>query len=496
MMNNIIRIKETLSWWDFYVLDFEILLFLIILTFFICGTFIKNRNVLINYLLYCLSILWLYGLFTLVNPTEMFYGCYFHFSKSLFFQVIKLIILSIFIIITLISKSYLKIKKEIRVFELFLLFLINLLGACLSLSSEDFFILYLSIEIQSLCVYILIPMNLRSLKAREAGIKYFIQSSVISAFFLLGLSFFYGVSGSLNFYNINILYIDIPGEFKEILLLAVICILVLFFFKLGLAPFHMWLPDVYEGTSLLVMFFLITIPKITFMFVLVRCSYYAINCFIIYFTNLFLIIGILSIIIGTFGAIYQIKIKRLIAYSTISHMGFVIIGFSLNNLLGYFAFIFYLFTYIIILIGFFTFLLSVQKSSNFKSLKYIYELKSLKESKSFLSYLIMIILFSNAGVPPFLGFFAKFFIFLALINSKYYFLCFLIIILSIISTVYYLRLIRFLFFEPANLVGNFLPINAINKFVLVFFVYLNFLLCIFPLPLVYGIIKLISLLFN
>ena len=209
-----------------------------------------------------------------------------------------------------------------------------------------------------------------------------------------------------------------------------------------------------------------------------------------------MIIGVLSIIIGTFGAVYQSKIKRLIAYSTISHMGFVIIGFSLNNFLGYFAFIFYLFTYIIILIGFFAFLLSVQKASNFKSLKYIYELKSLKESKSFLSYLMMIILFSNAGVPPFLGFFAKFFIFLALINSKYYFLCFLIIILSIISTIYYLRLIRFLFFEPATLVGNFLPINFLNKFILVFFVYLNFLLCIFPLPLVYGIIKLISLLFS
>lgn len=226
------------------------------------------------------------------------------------------------------------------------------------------------------------------------------------------------------------------------------------------------------------MFFLITIPKVVFIFTLIKIFFLCLNSFMLYFINLFLIIGLSSIFIGTFGAMYQTKIKRLIAYSTISHMGFLIISFSLNTILGYFALMFYLFTYILILISFFIFLLSVKKASNFSSLKYIYELKFLKESNSFLAYLLMIVFFSNAGIPPFLGFFSKFFVFLALVNQKYYFICIFIIFLSVVSTVYYIRLVRFLFFDQNKYFGFFLPIDSTNKILLSFFVSLNFLFCI------------------
>ena len=489
------KIKESISWWDLYVLDLEILLAILILIFFIFGIFIKKRSILLNFLIFFTSLLLLYVFLTLPNENDYFYAYNFNFSKVLFFQIIKFIILGVFLIILVVSKSYLKIKKEIRIMELFLLFLLNLLGSFLTLSAEDFFILYLSIELQSLCVYILIGMNLKSIKSREAGVKYFIQSSVVSAILLLGISFLYGISGTLNFYNLNLLYYDFLGEYKEILFLAITCILVIFLFKLGLVPFHMWLPDVYEGSSLLVMFFLITIPKLIFVFTLIKIFFLSLNFFMLYFVNLFLIIGILSIFIGTFGAIYQIKIKRLIAYSTISHMGFIIISFSLNTPFGYFALFFYLFTYILILISFFIFLLSIKKRSSFLSLKYIYELKYLKESNSFLAYLIMIVFFSNAGIPPFLGFFSKCFVFLALINQKYYFICFFIIVLSIVSTVYYIRLVRFLFFDPNKYFGFFIPISLINKILFILFVFLNFLFCIWPMPFVSGILKLVSLLY-
>lgn len=365
-----------------------------------------------------------------------------------FTQFIKVILILSTIICFLIQKKYL-IQQKINSYEINILMLIALLGLMLLISSNHFITLYLSIELQSLSFYILTSTQKKSVLSVEAGLKYFILGSIASGFILYGCSIIYAIIGSLNFNHIfltlsNINFID-NIDILISLSYGFIFILIGLVFKIGAAPFHFWLPDVYEGAPNNISSFFAIVPKIAFIGILIRL-FFDVFFHISYFFELFFyIIAFFSMLIGALSSLQQKKIKRLLAYSSISHVGFILIGFT-SNMLNTIPFILlYIIIYIITSINLWTSYLSL--NINHKPIKYLTDLSNIYTINKLLAFIIILNIFSLAGIPPLAGFFSKLFIFFSAIKNNYFSLVFFGIFISIISSFYYLKIIKIIFFE-------------------------------------------------
>lgn len=363
-------------------------------------------------------------------------------------QFIKSILILSTLICFLIQQPYLLNQKIIE-YEISILMLISLLGLMLLISANNFITLYLAIEIQSLSFYILTASQKKSNLSVEASLKYFILGSIASGFILFGSSILYGVSGSLNFSyfflilsNINFLEnIDILTS----ILYGFVFVLSGILFKIGAAPFHFWLPDVYEGAPNNVTAFFAIVPKIAFVGLLIRFIFDIFVEISFFLENFFYIIALLSMLIGCLTALQQKKIKRLLAYSSISHIGFIMIGFA-SNLVDNIPFILlYIIVYIIMSINLWTSYLSL--NINHKPIKYLSELSNLFKINPLLALIIVLNILSLAGIPPLAGFFSKLFIFFSSIKGSFIDLIFFAIIISIISSFYYLRIVKIIYFE-------------------------------------------------
>lgn len=366
-----------------------------------------------------------------------------------FQNILKLLITIILIIKFLVTLYYFKLKQLIF-FEYTLLVLLVIFGLFLLASAYDFVILYLAIEIVSLTSYVLSSLKRISLSSTEGSLKYFILGAFSSTFLLLGISFIYGFLGTTNFYEIlqlNTFIYELYSVPTITILLGLILILTTLLFKLAAAPFHIWLPDVFEGSPLIVTFFFAILPKLVMLTVLIKLCFNIFFFFIDGWYLLLLVSGILSLILGTSMSLYQQNLKRFFAYSAISHMGFLLLGLVNLNVLGIFSVLFYNLIYILIGIGFFIILVSLFDLRTLKSKKYITELNGLVIFNSWLSISFVTLLFSIAGVPPLIGFFSKLYILNILIFTKNYLLALIIILFSVISTIYYIRLIKIIFFE-------------------------------------------------
>jgi NADH-quinone oxidoreductase subunit N len=365
-----------------------------------------------------------------------------------FTQFVKIVLIFCTIICFWAQKEYI-LNQKITFFEKNILFLISLLALMLLVSSNHFITLYLAIELQSLSFYILTASQKQSVFSIEAALKYFILGSIASGFILFGSSIIYILTGSLNFSNLQLLLLNI-NFLKNIpfligLLYAITFIFAGIFFKIGAAPFHFWLPDVYEGAPNNVTTFFAIVPKISFLGLVIHLffdSFYAISFF---FVPFFFITSLLSMFIGALSSLKQKKIKRLLAYSSISHVGFILIGFAANTLNNIPYIIFYILIYINMSINLWCSYLGL--IINKKPIKYITELTNLAKENKVLSLIIIINLFSLAGIPPLAGFFSKFFIFLTAIKMNHFNLIFFAVIISIISSFYYLKIIKIIFFE-------------------------------------------------
>lgn len=384
-----------------------------------------------------------------------------------FTQFVKIVLIFCTIICLWAQKNYI-LKQKITFFEQNILFLISLLALMILVSSNHFITLYLAIELQSLSFYILTASQKQSVFSIEAALKYFILGSIASGFILFGSSIIYILTGSLNFSNLQLLLLNI-NFFENIpfllgLLYAIIFILSGIFFKIGAAPFHFWLPDVYEGAPNNVTTFFAIVPKISFISLIIHLffeSFYTISCFLAPF---FLITSLFSMFIGTLSSLKQKKIKRLLAYSSISHVGFILIGFTDIALNAIPYLILYVLIYISMSINlWFSYLVLM---INQKPIKYITELTNLAKENKILALIITINLFSLAGIPPLAGFFSKFFIFLTAIKMNHFNLIFFAVIISIISSFYYLKIIKIIFFEKLNKIKIFSKIDKQNSFLL------------------------------
>ena len=379
-------------------------------------------------------------------------------------RLIKLLfILSCLVVSFVLLRSF--ILQSLNFFEYFSIFLLSILALLLLISSCDLISTYLVIEMQALCFYILASFRRNSAFSTEAGLKYFIAGSFISGIFLLGASLIYGSLGTLNFNNLSLLLsFSLQNELIYIKMFSIVGILLItitLLFKIAAAPFHFWAPDVYEGAPLSSTIIFSIIPKIViFSFFIkwlciISSLFYSINAF-------FIIIGIFSVFVGTFFALNQKRLKRLVIYSSIAQIGFLVAALETGTVNGFASIFFFLIIYIIssILIwNHITLFYNFQKIENVFLLKgvsplFLSSLANLFKTNGLWAFSFLCIFFSIAGMPPFSGFLAKIFILFELIESNQLIGSILIIMISAISVFYYIRVIKVVFFESKDIHKN------------------------------------------
>ena len=402
----------------------------------------------------------------------------------------------------LIIQQYI-VDQKLNHFEYILIFLFAILGIFLLCSSNDLITAYLAIELQSLAFYVLAAFKKNSTFSVDAGLKYFILGAFSSSLFLFGSSIIYGITGTTNFEDFKDLFFWIfPGNLGvlpnltghqaniffdapfdvSLLNFALVFILVSLFFKLALAPFHLWSPDVYEGSLSSSTFFFAVIPKLGIFVLLIRIFYYSFYGFIDNWRYYVVIISILTIVVGSFVGLEQRKLKSLLAYSSISHMGYALISFTTGTFEG----IQMLFCYLIIymcsgLCIWSIFLLTRLKNNNVqKHNKDLTDFVLLSKSNKILAIFLATVLLSVAGFPPMIGFLVKIGIFLASIEASMYFVALVSILCSVISTFYYIRIVKILFFEKVLVGKLYYPITTQRAAVVTFLFYLLIFLFINP----------------
>nr|YP_003734840.1 NADH dehydrogenase subunit 2 [Globisporangium ultimum]ACZ43875.1 NADH dehydrogenase subunit 2 [Globisporangium ultimum]ACZ44457.1 NADH dehydrogenase subunit 2 [Globisporangium ultimum] len=436
---------------------------------------IKNLNTIIIYLLLILLIL-----------TSNIYNISNNVMNGVlvinnFTQFIKIILIICTIICFLIQQKYI-IQQKINAYEINILMLISLLGLMVLISSNHFITLYLAIELQSLSFYILTASQKKSILSVEGALKYFILGSIASGFILFGSSILYVITGSLNFNNIFLLLSNVNYIENIDLLLGIlyglIFIVIGILFKIGAAPFHFWLPDVYEGAPNNITSFFAIVPKIAFIGILIRFFFDIFYHISFFFETFFYIIALLSMLIGSLAALQQKKIKRLLAYSSISHVGFILIGFTSNMLNNIPYILLYVIIYIIMSINLWTSYLSL--NINHKPVKYLTDLSNIFTINKLIAIIIILNIFSLAGIPPLAGFFSKLFIFFSAIKNNYFSIVFFAVIISIISSFYYLKIIKIIYFEKIVKKIFISKINKIQSIILLINTQFIVLLFVFP----------------
>jgi proton-translocating NADH-quinone oxidoreductase chain N len=343
----------------------------------------------------------------------------------------------------LISFDYLK-RQKLNSFEYTILMLLATLGMLLMISSYDLLSMYLAIELQSLCLYVMATFQRHSIFSTEAGLKYFLLGAFSSGVLLFGSSMVYGFTGTTNFGELAILFSGISDTSiltSSGILIGIIFIAVALLFKLAAAPFHMWAPDVYEGSPTSVTAFFAIVPKIAIIGLFLRLFFYGFHDFIGEWQQILLFCSIGSMIIGAFGALSQKKIKRLFAYSAIGHVGYMLIGLVTGTVIGIQGILLYITIYIFTMINLFGIILTSDK-------EYISSFRGMSQTDPLLAATFSITLFSMAAIPPLAGFYSKFYLFVAAMESNLYLLAIVGILTSVISSVYYIRIIKMMYFQP------------------------------------------------
>lgn len=442
-----------------------------------------------------LNILFLYKSVSQSTAATKFIFWNNHFIYSPFVLYLKIFISIIAICIFISMLDYFKYEKFVS-YELPILILLCMEGMFLIISANDYFVMYVALELQSIPLYILAVSKRYSNVSVEAGLKYFVYGSFASGVILYGISLIYGSLGVTDFSSVLVLLHSlsfVSSAWPLSLVYGFVLIACGLFFKLGLVPMHWWVPEVYEGASTIVTFFFSTIPKISILFMFYRVFSFCLNPAnaIVGYSYFFLVIfsacAVLSIFFGSVGAIYQTKIKSLLAYSTIANFGFMLLGLTTVSVAGLAATMYYLFIYILASIQIFYIIAIIRRQGNYLKIKHIVEFAALANSNFTLSMLFVLGLLSFAGVPPMIGFFGKFLIFNALISNGQYLLAVVGVLFSVLTCVYYIRLIRFIWFSENGEypVYKLLPLTQRQSYFLSTICVINFSLFFFQGPLLF-----------
>ena len=419
----------------------EIVLFIGICTILMVGVFLKNsfQTVLRLSILVLISVIYLI-LKDWGGEAQIFLDSFKNDKFSDYFKVL-ILISSIFVFIS--SNQFVK-DKNLHKFEYPIIIMFSILGMFFMLSSNDLILFYLGLELQSLSLYVLASIDRDNIISSEAGIKYFVLSALSSGLLLYGCSLLYGFTGSTNFENIsNSLTTQNIGA-----IFAMVFILVGLAFKVSAVPFHMWTPDVYQGAPTSITNFFAVVPKAVGLAVIIRFMDLPFKNILQEWQIIIVFISIASMILGSVAAIGQKNIKRLLAYSSISHMGYALAGVATGTGYGYTSTIIYITIYVIMNIGTFACLYLMKVDGKYT--EKIDDLSGLSKQKPLLAFSFLILFFSLAGIPPLGGFFAKFFVFMSVIKSELYALAIIGLLTTVISAFYYLKVIKVIYFDETK----------------------------------------------
>jgi NADH-quinone oxidoreductase subunit N len=418
----------------------EIFLSLSIMFLLILGVFKKNSSRLIQNI--SLIVLLITSVITLnetlgIEETLLFNSSIIIDYLSSFMKIITL--LAAFLVLV-ISSNYLKTFQIFKI-EYPILILSSVLGMMVMISSNDLIVFYMGLELQSLALYVLATFNRDQLKSSEAGLKYFVLSALSSGLLLYGCSLIYGFTGSTNF---NIIANQLNSN-EYAITFGIVFILVGLAFKISAVPFHMWAPDVYEGSPTSVTLFFTMVPKIAALTVFIRFLYVPFLNLIDQWQMILIFLSIASMIFGAIAAIGQTNLKRLIAYSSIGHVGYTLAGLATGSNDGIQNSVIYITIYILMNLGLFSCLLMMKRNN--KYFEDIEDLSGLSKNHPLLSLSLLLILFSLAGIPPLAGFFAKFYIFKSVLEQSMYFLAIVGLLSTVVAAFYYLRIIKIMYFD-------------------------------------------------
>lgn len=348
--------------------------------------------------------------------------------------------------LTLILAVPFNAREGIPQFEYPVLILFAVLGMMMMVSANDLISLYLGIELQSLSLYVLAAIRRDAVRSTEAGLKYFVLGALSSGILLYGMTLVYGFAGSTGFDDLAAVFAESSGDGAPIgVIVGLVFIIAGLAFKVSAVPFHMWTPDVYEGAPTPVTAFFAVAPKIAAMALFVRVMLEPFGDLFDQWQQVIWFISLASMILGSFAAINQTNIKRLMAYSSISNMGFVLVGLAAGNETGVQGVLLYLTIYLFMNVGTFACILAMRRQG--RMVEDIDQLAGLSRTNPKMALALAIFMFSMAGIPPLAGFFGKLYVFLAAIEAELYTLAVIGLLTSVVGAFYYLRIVKLMYFD-------------------------------------------------
>ncbi|MEA0970457.1 NADH-quinone oxidoreductase subunit N [Candidatus Megaera venefica] len=430
---------------QFIIVIPEILLASLAMVMQIVAVYTKNASRQIALATTLLGLGIVYYMLYFVPEYEL--GFTLSFATSPAISLFKAIVLGLALMSLVVYRDIAKIANSKLKIEFITLVLLSTLGVFISISARDFMLLFCGLELQALSGYALAAFNTKSSKSSEAGLKYFILGALMSGLMLLGISFLYGFSGSIKFFEIR----DALNGFNIGLIVGSVLVLSAILFKLSAAPLHIWTPDVYEGAPISAVTYFAVAQKIGMLVVLINITDGVIGDYTQVSNELIKIVAILSMIVGSLGAIRQVSLKRLMAYSTVLNVGYVLVGVCLHSPEGNYAAFVYMLIYVIGVMGFFACIVAL---FGLKSDEATFEdLQGIAGSRKTLAAAISIIMFSMIGLPPLAGFFGKYYIFYNAVAEGEIVLAIIGVLTSVIAAFYYLKIIKCMYFmEPTRAV--------------------------------------------
>lgn len=408
--------------------------------------FLSDEQRFITYILSLIALLGC-GWLTLTTATGVpTYAMHGMFIDDLLSDTLKLMLYFVVAVVLVYSRSYIHARGMFQG-EFFVLVLFATLGMMVMISASSMLTLYMGLELMSLSLYALVALQRDSAVSSEAAMKYFVLGALASGMLLYGMSMIYGATGSLDIARIaTVLQADVANN--TVLVFGLVFIVAGLAFKLGVAPFHMWLPDVYHGAPTAVTLFIATATKLAAFAFVLRILAQGLQSMSPDWQQMMIIMAVLSMAIGNITAIAQTNLKRMLAYSTISHMGFLLLGLLAADINGYSAAMFYIVTYTLTGLGAFGMIMLLSRKG-FEA-DNLDDLKGLNQRHPWYAFMMLIIMFSLAGVPPTVGFYAKLSVLQAVVNAGYTWLAVVAVIFSLIGAFYYLRVVRLMYFDKAT----------------------------------------------
>lgn len=408
--------------------------------------FVGERNRFVTYLMAQATLVGAMVLTLGLSSSEVQYTFGGGFVRDTMGDVLKAFIYLAVLLVFVYSRDYQRARQLFNG-EYFVLGLFGVLGMMVMVSAHSLLTLYLGLELLSLCLYAMVALQRDSIAATEAAMKYFVLGSLASGILLYGMSMLYGVTGSLDIGEISAYVAQNVGH-NLVLKFAIVFVVVGLAFKLGAVPFHMWAPDVYHGAATSVTIYIGTAPKIAAFAIVMRLLVDGLGGLHVEWQGMLVMIAILSLAVGNVIAIAQSNIKRMLAYSTIAHVGFLLLGVLAGTENGYASAMFYIIIYALMGLGSFGMILLLSRAG-FEADR-LEDFKGLNERSPWFAFLMMILMISMAGIPVSAGFWAKLAVLQAVVRADMVWLAVVAVIFSVIGAFYYLRIVKLMYFDKPD----------------------------------------------